>query len=368
MGSTETSQKRIDANRRNAMRSTGPRTVEGKARSRRNSMVHGLAGAGIVVPEQDAQAVRERAEQWNSSLRPYNAFEINLVETIAVESLRIERCRIEDRLARDFRARKAAHCWSEERKVAIEREASALSAKPAATANLLATSAPGCDWLIDRWRLLGHALDKSGVWTDEQHTLALDLLGIAGALRDLPNPTDADEGESLLEHRQCLVDDQLERLLTLKDDGHDDIEEEHREAAMQGLNTVDDPKLILLRRYETASLRRMRWALDLLNKGKGLPNDQNRNPKWDDDGPARSPRRPGPGANADEGAERSQPPPENLFHKAMEAARALPPRPSTRPEIASIANPKPENTPRAADRRSRQARRRRAASLQLMSC
>lgn len=38
-----TSQKKIEANRRNARRSTGPRSAEGKARSRLNAVSHGLS-------------------------------------------------------------------------------------------------------------------------------------------------------------------------------------------------------------------------------------------------------------------------------------------------------------------------------------
>lgn len=40
-----TSQRKIEANRRNAKRSTGPRTALGKARSRANALKHGLASA-----------------------------------------------------------------------------------------------------------------------------------------------------------------------------------------------------------------------------------------------------------------------------------------------------------------------------------
>src|SRR5689334_10165837 len=37
------SQEQLSANRRNAQRSTGPRTIQGKARSRQNSWQHGLS-------------------------------------------------------------------------------------------------------------------------------------------------------------------------------------------------------------------------------------------------------------------------------------------------------------------------------------
>ncbi|MHB2166335.1 hypothetical protein [Alsobacter sp. R-9] len=39
------SQKRIEANRRNAQRSTGPRSADGKARSRLNALKHGLSAS-----------------------------------------------------------------------------------------------------------------------------------------------------------------------------------------------------------------------------------------------------------------------------------------------------------------------------------
>ncbi len=54
------SEARILANQRNAQRSTGPKTPEGKEQSRRNALKHGLTGAGVVLPERDAAEV-ERA-------------------------------------------------------------------------------------------------------------------------------------------------------------------------------------------------------------------------------------------------------------------------------------------------------------------
>jgi hypothetical protein len=47
-----TSLKQIEANRRNALKSTGPTTAEGKERSRRNAFRHGLSAETVIeVPE-----------------------------------------------------------------------------------------------------------------------------------------------------------------------------------------------------------------------------------------------------------------------------------------------------------------------------
>ena len=55
--STTTSTRRLEANRRNAQLSTGPRTPEGKARVSRNRTTHALAGKGhAILPGEDAEA------------------------------------------------------------------------------------------------------------------------------------------------------------------------------------------------------------------------------------------------------------------------------------------------------------------------
>ncbi|WZO96875.1 hypothetical protein EP7_003880 [Isosphaeraceae bacterium EP7] len=268
MGKLEVSQRRIDANRRNAQKSTGPKTEEGKARSRRNSLIHGLAGNGVVVPENEAQAVRERGEQLVSSLRPMNAFEMGLVETIAVEGVRIDRCRIEERLVRDVRARRAGACWLDERKAEAAKLGRTLAGMPDEVAPRLAMSAAGCDWLMMRWRALGKVLAKAGGWSDEQRSLAMDLMGVAADVRAMDSPLDAPEGIDAGEYLRELVEFELEGLAARQEEALDAIDDDLREATSMGLIAVDDPTLVLLRRYETASFRRQRWALEMLHKGR----------------------------------------------------------------------------------------------------
>src|SRR3954451_20999428 len=47
--------KQIEANRRNALKSTGPTSVEGKQRSRRNAVRHGLTAETVIGALEDAE-------------------------------------------------------------------------------------------------------------------------------------------------------------------------------------------------------------------------------------------------------------------------------------------------------------------------
>jgi hypothetical protein len=54
-----TSFRQIDANRRNALRSTGPKTDEGKRQSRRNALRHGLTAETVIDGLEDREDYRE---------------------------------------------------------------------------------------------------------------------------------------------------------------------------------------------------------------------------------------------------------------------------------------------------------------------
>ena len=50
-----TSFRQIEANRRNALRSTGPKTEDGKRRSRQNAVRHGLTSETVIVALEDIE-------------------------------------------------------------------------------------------------------------------------------------------------------------------------------------------------------------------------------------------------------------------------------------------------------------------------
>jgi len=87
-----TSNKQIEANRRNAVNSTGPRTAEGKQASRLNALTHGLRAKEIVIPGLEDPAefeaiLTELYEEWE----PEGYTELHLVEQIAVAIWRLRR-------------------------------------------------------------------------------------------------------------------------------------------------------------------------------------------------------------------------------------------------------------------------------------
>ena len=54
-----TSAKKAQANRQNALKSTGPKTPEGKANVRQNALKHGLLAQEVLLSEDDEEALRE---------------------------------------------------------------------------------------------------------------------------------------------------------------------------------------------------------------------------------------------------------------------------------------------------------------------
>ncbi len=112
-----TATERAEINRNNAARSTGPRTPEGRSRSKMNAVKHGMTARTPVLPGEDPDAFRARLDAWSEALAPDNVVEQFLVEQAATASWKIERA---DRVEAARIA--AALCASEADKVAGRRK------------------------------------------------------------------------------------------------------------------------------------------------------------------------------------------------------------------------------------------------------
>src|SRR5918999_819432 len=78
-----TSQKRIEANRANARRSTGPRTARGKRASSRNALAHGLTSRAALLPGDDPEEYRRFVHSMLRELDPHGPMQEELVGEIA---------------------------------------------------------------------------------------------------------------------------------------------------------------------------------------------------------------------------------------------------------------------------------------------
>jgi hypothetical protein len=86
-----TSDKQIDANRKNAHKSTGPRTPEGKAAVRLNALKHGLLSQETLLPGEDEEVLRELGERLSTELQPVGELENLLVARITAAVWRLRR-------------------------------------------------------------------------------------------------------------------------------------------------------------------------------------------------------------------------------------------------------------------------------------
>src|SRR5580700_11446303 len=79
------SEKKLAANRANAVKSTGPKTPEGKARSAQNAVKHGFtASTFAVVRLEDLQEIAKLKADLVSVYRPVNAQEVFALERMAL--------------------------------------------------------------------------------------------------------------------------------------------------------------------------------------------------------------------------------------------------------------------------------------------
>ena len=292
----------IAANRANATRSTGPKTDAGKAASRRNALVHGLAGDGVVLPDELGDELDRRLASWGEALRPADDVEAFLVRSAAVESVKYDHATRHRFAAVAHRLRHAEADWDAARRREVDYlvDRLAVAADPGPIVRALRDSAEGCAWMIGQWRVLDAMADDSGRWFAPHLALALTLVGeqkdadasrpearrwteLKGAIEPVPRLERMLDREDLTAEEEAEVDayavaitagikalraaiaEEVARLTALRSDLEETLDGPDRAEA--GRRALFDAKEDMpLRRYETASLREVSRALDQLAK------------------------------------------------------------------------------------------------------
>ncbi|MEO6809236.1 MAG: hypothetical protein ABI353_09020 [Isosphaeraceae bacterium] len=174
---------RLQANPRNAQKSTGPKTEAGKLVSRLNSLTRGMRSEHGLVPPHLTDAVAKHNDMLVDAYHPVGDQQCWLLEQVADAAARLDYCQFMLRAQIDDQADRADLCWDQDRSRAAEEIAARLPKDPARTASRLRETAQGCRWILARWNALSVPLVENTPWDETQCNLAATLMGVGSDLR-----------------------------------------------------------------------------------------------------------------------------------------------------------------------------------------
>jgi hypothetical protein len=187
----ETSAARLAANRLNATKSTGPKTVEGKERSSRNAMKHGFSASLITVHGDDPEMLAERAADWQEELNPEGrGIDGYLVGRLVRTSARLDRLDSvhASRVAKFARDARKARTELRMREVDLYAEM-LLEGRCDVAVRRLMLIPEGCRYLIGEWESLRPALEPPAHWDRADQKRMVRLMGhYTAALGKCPGP------------------------------------------------------------------------------------------------------------------------------------------------------------------------------------
>jgi hypothetical protein len=205
-----TSPAKVAAAIQNGQKSTGPKSEEGKRRSRMNSLKHGMTAKTVLLPEENPAEFKELMVGWFDSMKPQDQSEASLVERAAYTLWQVDRVN----RAQSARLWLRADSHADDEANRVEQEVSGLvnllfrapHGRPAALpcaltltdqpagedtragtidieelpakliSRMMATDL-GCRWLLELWSELRISLEKAG-WKTPERFRAFRLMGI----------------------------------------------------------------------------------------------------------------------------------------------------------------------------------------------
>ena len=180
-----TVEQRREIYRNNARKSTGPKTAEGKAASRRNALKHGMRAEVLALPNEDPEVIAARSDEWYDYYNPQSPAAKQLVNECVRATI------LSDRVATFHdnilvgQVREATREWDtlhEEHALELN---DLFDTSPVEARKHLLRSTHGRYILILRWKSLRETLETQGFWADYEVREAVQLLGSTQNLADL---------------------------------------------------------------------------------------------------------------------------------------------------------------------------------------
>ena len=273
------SPEQLASNKRNSLKSTGPKSTLGKEVIRGNALKHGLTGAGIAVPDEDVAVIQERFEAFEADLKPTRLSSEYLVRHLAMLSVRMERCARHDTASLTKRMLLAAQSEADLHRDDLQSLVDHMPDDPEAAYRKLQRSPRGIAWMIAQWEdLKADLADPSPHrWNSARIERAENLIGhryssphlsrigiLSNAYLGNPAHLKPDDWPDLpVDDRQQaaraelarIIDGEIARLKSVLDSiDHDKLAEIESGAMARALFDASK-EAVLARKYEAAAER-----------------------------------------------------------------------------------------------------------------
>jgi hypothetical protein len=232
-------------------RGGGPKSGAGRRRSAWNSLVHGLTAETLFpVPLQTAIACK--TAELTEIFEPVNDYERSQIAGMAKAAAQKEHASNLMVIDNMRSMERATICWDSDRREHIENLGAKLRRDPSRVAYALEQTKQGAEYKLRNWERLRWTLQANKVWSDEQESTALDLLGIELKYRaDNPVlPPDAD-----VAWQTRVVDREVKRLNALLEESLLKLDAADQACAKVGLSEEEDKTSRDLRKYEARAWR-----------------------------------------------------------------------------------------------------------------
>jgi hypothetical protein len=157
----------------------GPTSIEGRLKSRANALKHGMTAKVLLLPGEDPDEVRAKADYWRQTYRPQGAGEEALVKQLVLAERRLDRISGIELATIDDQVRDAEVHWVEEQRTRLTKLQRMLRSDRMIAMIKLQSFGAGVRWLLERWEIFEETFNQSQCWTDvETIREAISLRGL----------------------------------------------------------------------------------------------------------------------------------------------------------------------------------------------